>query len=262
MSTEAATTHQGGCARCAQRGGEAFSAPMRFAFQPIWDLENDCIFAHEALLRDAEGGGPAALFAALTDDNRYSFDQRCRTGAIESATLLGIDAALSINFLPNAVYEPAQCIARTLAAAQRFGLPTRSLIFEMVETEAIPDAAHLRGIVEEYHARGFRVALDDFGAGWSSMNLLLDLSPDLVKLDRHMVAGLDLDPRRRAVVAGMARICAELDITLIAEGLERLDEIRAAQDVGISLVQGHVVQRPQLERLARPRDIRAALGAG
>jgi EAL domain-containing protein (putative c-di-GMP-specific phosphodiesterase class I) len=155
------------------------------AFQPIFDLERRDVFAYEALVRGPAGESAATVLASVTDVNRYAFDQQCRVSAIDWAARLGLTAAsakLSINFLPNAVYEPRACIRATLAAAVRHGLPTDRIIFEFTEQEAL-DTSHLLNILRSYKAMGFLTAIDDFGAGHSGLNLLADFQPDIVKLD-------------------------------------------------------------------------------
>lgn len=248
-----------GCSRCAERGGRAFTQPFTMAFQPIFDIEARRIFAHEALLRGMDGESAAEIFARVTRDNRYSFDQACRTRAISRAAELGCAESISINFMPNAVYDPAHCLQKTLQAADRHDFPIENIIFEFIESEDISSTAHLRAIVDEYRKRGFRTAIDDFGAGFTGVNLLIDLQPDLIKLDRHLICGADRDPRRRAVIRGVTAICADLGIAVIAEGIETAGELRALQDLGITLMQGHLLARPQLGRLARGDDVAARL---
>lgn len=249
------------CDRCREGGRAAFSEPIAFAFQPIWDVEAGAVFAQEALLRQTDGSGPGPLFAGLIEDQLYSFDQRCRTTAIAEAAQAGLTGPLSINFYPNAVYEPNRCIQAALSAARRHGLRSCDLIFEVLETEKVADPARLRAIVDCYQDLGFRVALDDFGAGFAGLNLLLDLCPDIVKLDGAVCRDLDADPRRRAVVRGMVAICADLGVELVAEGLETPQAVRAAQDLGIRLVQGFAIARPVFRGLADAQEIAARLSA-
>lgn len=108
------------CEGC--RNGAKFAADITMAFQPILDVRNKRMFAYEALLRGAEGEGAGVILSQVTDANRYAFDQKCRVTAIELATALDLaehDAYLSINFLPNAVYEPKACIKLTLETVAR-----------------------------------------------------------------------------------------------------------------------------------------------
>ena len=110
----------------------------------------------------------------MTDENRYRFDQAARVMAIETAGSLfkDPDLRLSINFMPNAVYEPNACIQKSLAAAKRAGFPHQNLMFEFTENEKMEDPAHVQRIVDAYRKLGFWTALDDFGAGYAGLGLL------------------------------------------------------------------------------------------
>src|SRR4051812_4257890 len=125
-----------GCEGC--RDGAGFELPFTMAFQPIVDVQDRRIFAHEALVRGVGGEGAFSVLKAVEESNRYAFDQQCRVKAIELATQLDLPkdgANLSINFMPNAVYEPRACIRLTLATAMRTGFPLNRIIFEFTEDE-------------------------------------------------------------------------------------------------------------------------------
>lgn len=238
-----------GCAHCASRPGASFDEEITMAFQPIFDLATGAVFAQEALVRGKDGRGAAQIFEKVTEDNRYRFDQRCRTTAIEVASKLGLGAALSINFMPNAVYEPRNCIAHTLWTAEKHDFALERIIFEFTETELVRDACHLKNIIDTYREIGFRTAIDDFGAGFSGLNLLADVVPDLIKLDRHLVKNLHQDRVRLAIVRQTRALCDDLGVALIAEGVELAEELDALGDLGVTLVQGHYLARPQFEGL-------------
>lgn len=250
--TGPATTSAPRCASC--QAGRRFPIPLAMAFQPIVDLERDGgIFAHEALVRGPEGQGVDWVFARIGEDDLYAFDQACRVTAIEQAAglrLADTGAMLSINFMPNAVYEPENCIRNTLRAANRTGFPLRSIMFEFTEAEQVRDPGHLRRIVSTYKQMGFTVAIDDFGAGHAGLALLADFQPDVVKLDMGLVRGIGADRARRVIVGGLMRICADLGIRVIAEGVETVEEYRALRDLGVTTLQGHLFAKPSFRALA------------
>ena len=137
-----------GCQGCRDGGG--FTLPFSMAFQPIVDVVSGATFAHEALVRGPNGEGAHSILSAVDDTNRYAFDQQCRIKAIEMAAKLGLSdsgACLSINFMPNAVYEPRACIRLTLDAADRTGFPVNHIIFEFIEAEKL-DTVHLLNILK------------------------------------------------------------------------------------------------------------------
>lgn len=226
------------------------------AFQPIVDIRRRTVYAYEALVRGNEGQGAGWVLEQVNNGNRYRFDQSCRVKAIELAASLGLldrpDCKLHINFLPNAVYRPETCIRATLEAAKEAGMPTERLVFEVTEGEQVQDEAHLQGIFTEYRRQGFLTAIDDFGAGYSGLNLLANYQPDIIKLDMALTRGIGHDRVRRSIVSGVLLVCRELGIRPIAEGVETREELDALADLGIELVQGYLLGRPEFEQLPEP----------
>ena len=223
------------------------------AFQPIVDVRQRSVFAYEALVRGTDRSPAGLLLRLVTEENRYIFDQRCRVKAIELAATLGISergAKLSINFMPGAVYSPAACIRRTLEAAREHDFPLDAMIFEITENEQVTDTAHLQRISEEYARHGFTLALDDFGAGYSGLNLLSQLSGvGLVKLDGALIRGIDASPRAQEVGTSMTQLCRRLGIQVLGEAVETAGECETLLRCGIDLMQGYLFARPGFEAL-------------
>ena len=238
-------------APCGGQCAERFDLDFTMAFQPIVDVNVGAIWAHEALVRGAAGHGAGWVLGQVNDGNRYAFDQACRVKAIELAAGLPFNGArLSINFLPNAVYKPEACIRTTLAAAARTGFPTDRIIFEVTEGERVINQDHLTSIFVEYRRQGFMTAIDDFGAGYSGLNLLAQFQPDIIKLDMELTRNIDQDPVRRGIVKGVLSICADLGIIPLAEGVETIGEARALRDLGIALMQGYLFAKPAFQTVA------------
>ncbi len=242
-----------GCALC--RDAPALGFDFSYAFQPIVDIRARAIFAHEALVRGPDGESAHSVLSQVGAEHQYAFDQACREKAIRTAASLQMGSLLSINFLPNAIYRPEVCIRSTLDAARRYGFPIERIIFETVEGEKIDDGKWLAEILTEYKRIGFKTAIDDFGAGFAGLNLLADFQPDIVKLDMALVRGIHQSPSRRAIVAGVAAMCSQLSIDVIAEGIETADEARCLSDLGIHLMQGYWFARPKFEAAASDSDI-------
>ena len=244
------TPGQFACGACKDGVGPPF--PFTMAFQPIVDVEAGKVFAYEALVRGPGGEGAGSILDQVTMENRYAFDQHCRVKAITLASHLHLTetgAMLSINFMPGAVYSPAACIQLTLKTAQQCGFPLQQLIFEITEAEEVNDRGHLRNIVNEYRRHGFKMALDDFGAGYSGLNLLADLPTDIIKLDMELTRKLDERPNAFAIVRQMVELSRVLGIAVIAEGIETLEEYAALRSCGIHLMQGYLLAKPELEAL-------------
>ncbi|MHA6572689.1 S6 modification regulatory phosphodiesterase RimA [Pseudomonas yamanorum] len=242
------TSPKQGCAGCQQ--SEPLGFEFAFAYQPIVDLRDQSIFAHEALVRGVNGEGALSVLDQVNHSNRYRFDQRCRTQAIATASTLGMQTYLSINFMPNAVYRPELCIRSTLEAAREHNFPLDRLIFETLESEHVDNYRHLTNILREYREFGFKTAIDDFGAGYSGLNLLADFQPDLIKLDMALIRDVDRDRVRQVIVRGIVTICEQLGVTVIAEGIESAGERDFLADCGIFLMQGYWFAKPAFKALA------------
>lgn len=245
------------------------SLPFTFkmAFQPIVDLNARRVWGYEALVRGADGGSAYSVLSQVSEEMRYRFDQAARVMAIETAGRLfpSRDLRLSINFMPNAVYEPSACIQKSLAAARRVDFPHRNLMFEFTENERITDTAHVQKIVDAYRKFGFLTALDDFGAGFAGLGLLSRLQPDLIKIDMELLRDIHLSNAKQAIVAGIVGIARALDIQVLGEGVESDEELTVLRAAGISLFQGYhfakpaLMSLPDVPLLSMPVEIRAAV---
>ncbi|MBJ3783889.1 EAL domain-containing protein [Devosia sediminis] len=241
------------CQGC--RNGEDFPVPFTMAFHPIIDMSAGAVWGYEALVRGIAGQGAGSVLSAVTEANRYVFDQACRVKAIELAGQHlppSSTSRLSINFMPNAVYEPRACIRATLAAAARVQFNPNRLMFEFTENERMVDAGHVANIVAEYKRMGFMTALDDFGAGYAGLGLLAKFQPDLIKIDMELLRGVDSSPARQAIVAAIVGMARQMGILVLAEGVETEAEMVTLRAAGISLFQGYFFAQPQLETFETP----------
>jgi EAL domain-containing protein (putative c-di-GMP-specific phosphodiesterase class I) len=239
-----------GCQGC--RDGELLPFEFTMAFHPIVDLGRGTVWGYEALVRGTQGQGAGHVLGQVTEANRYKFDQACRVKAIELAGRLfpaDDDTRLSINFMPNAVYEPSACIRATLTAANRVGFRPERIMFEFTENEQVSDPKHVERIIAEYKRLGFVTGIDDFGAGHAGLGLLANFQPDVIKLDMDLIRGIDGSRARQAIVAGVVGIARALDITVLAEGVETEAELVTLQAAGINLVQGYLFAKPAIEAL-------------
>jgi EAL domain-containing protein (putative c-di-GMP-specific phosphodiesterase class I) len=255
------------CARVAGHCGRCdVELPFDFtmAFQPIVDLATAQVTTYEALVRGPGGESAWSVLSQVTDDLLYRFDQACRVRAIEMASALDMQERLSINFLPNAVYEPEACIQATLEVSRRVGWPAERLVFEFTETERVRDQGHLKRIIDSYRSMGFTTALDDFGNGYANLDLLTELEPDKLKIDRELVKGCDRDRRRQALLRAVRGLASELELEVIAEGVETPEEAMWLARAGITRQQGFFFARPVVASLGgdlgpRLRALRAAI---
>ena len=250
IGMEASVNTKVGCQGC--RSSEPLPFDFTMAFHPIVDLGRGIVWGYEALVRGTQGQPAGQILSQVDESRQYKFDQACRVKAIELAGRLfprTDETRLSINFMPNAVYEPAACIRTSLETARRVGFDTRRIMFEFTENERMVDTKHVARIIAEYKRLGFITAIDDFGAGHAGLNLLANLQTDLIKIDMEIIRGVTDSAARRAIIAGILVMARALDITIIAEGIETEAELATLRDAGINLFQGFLFAKPALEDL-------------
>jgi EAL domain-containing protein (putative c-di-GMP-specific phosphodiesterase class I) len=229
---------------------------MTMAFQPIVDLSRGEIFAYEALVRRPPHGGnfddhAGEILGRVPPDLLGEFDERCRDLAISSATRLGLQGFLALNFIPEVLADPGASLRRSLECAAARRLLAHRLIFEVSAATRI-DSRKLRAVLAEYRAEGVITAIDDFGAAHGGLHLLADCQPDLVKIDMQLIRGIHRDRARRAIVRAIATLCADLGISLVAEGVEEVDEAYELRELDVRLFQGYLFGRPAIDMLPQP----------
>lgn len=220
-------------------------------FQPIVGAQTGEVFAYEALIRarrpltgDVIGAG-AIIDAAASLKLEHVLDQRARQSAIRNAAALNLpDMRLFINFMPNTIYDPEVCLRTTMETAEECGADLSRLVFEVVETENIPDMKRLKHILDYYRSRGVGTAVDDMGAGFSSLEYLTTLRPDYVKLDRALVVRAEHDPAARQDLDIIIAQAQQLEIHVIAEGIETEGQRLMCREAGVDFMQGFLFARP------------------
>ncbi len=235
------------CPTCEEEGALDFDFTM--AFQPIINCQTKEMFGYEALVRGLNNESAYSIISKVNNENRYRFDQLCRVKAIALAAKLKLESMLSINFLPNAIYQPERCIRTTLEAAKKYAFPTEKIMFEFTEVEKIEDSAHVKRVVEYYNALGFKTAIDDFGAGYAGLGLLADFQTNIVKIDMALIRHIDQDKARQAIVRHSINMLLELGIQPLAEGIETVQEKDWLQAAGVQLMQGYYFAKPGFEML-------------
>ncbi|MGE0313495.1 MAG: EAL domain-containing protein [Lautropia sp.] len=240
-----------------------------YAFQPIVDLDARCVVSYEALVRGPSGEPAARVFDAVPADRLHAFDQHSRGVAVALASRLGLDCQLNLNLLPQSLYRSPGAIVATLDAARCAGLALERIVIEISEAEMISDVPGFCARLDEYRGLGLKFAIDDFGAGYSGLNLLAAFQPDQVKIDMNLVRGIDGHGPRQAIVRAIAQACLDLGIDVVAEGVETLRELDWFRDQDVQFFQGYLFAKPAFGTLppahfpstpASPADARAAGG--
>ena len=218
-------------------------------FQPIVYAETGCIFAQEALLRgiaiDGKLIAPGRFFSLAAEaDVLAQLDRLARYSAIREAKRHQIQDKIFINFTPTSIYDPASCLRSTLKLIDEVGISHEQIVFEVVESAQVEDSTHLDSILKVYREAGFGVALDDFGAGFSNLNLLHQLRPDLIKLDMDLIRNVHADPYKALLTEKILEVAARLNIKTVAEGIETEQELNWVKEHGATFAQGYLIAKP------------------
>lgn len=219
-------------------------------FQPIVSADDaGDVFAYECLLRGLSADGtvisPLRMFdAARSAGMLFYLDRTARLLAIEEISHLGLDTLAFINFNPASIYDPTSCLRSTLRAVRYSNISPESIVFEVTESDGVRDMKHLENILNHYRAAGFRVALDDLGSGYGSLNLLTRVRPDFVKLDMELVRDVDSDPYKAMVATRLLEMADDLGVKVVAEGVENARQHKWLIANGAHYLQGYYLAHP------------------
>ncbi|VXB65589.1 Diguanylate phosphodiesterase [Pseudomonas sp. 8AS] len=229
-------------------------------FQPIIALADRRILGYEALTRGPSNSplhSPIALFSVARNCGRLSeLELASRRSACRRFRDLQLDGKLFLNVSPESLLEPTHQPGRTLKLLQEFGITPDRVVIELTEQAPIDDFALLDTALHHYRAMGFSIALDDLGAGYSSLRLWSELRPDYVKIDRHFIDGIHQDAVKREFVGSILKMAKASRAQVIAEGIELAEELAVLSEMGVDLLQGYLLGRPQEQP---PRDARKLL---
>jgi len=218
-------------------------------FQPIVSLSERRILGYEALSRGPSNSAlhaPLNLFAVARHSGRLSeLELLCRRQACLAFSQQKLAGKLFLNVSPDSLLAPRHQPGRTLQLLQSLGIPPSQVVIELTEQSPTEDFALLDTALHHYRAMGFSIALDDLGAGYSSLRLWSELRPDYVKIDRHFIDGIHQDAVKREFVDSMLNMAKASRAQVIAEGIERIEELEVLAEMGVDLVQGYLLSRPQ-----------------
>ena len=220
-----------------------------FAFQPIVDARNREIISFEALVRGPHGEPSATVFAQVPICDFPRFDEVLRREAIYLASRLKIPNLLSLHLSTPGLYEIDLNITATFQASINSGIPVENIIFEVLETDNLTDQRNLVKYLQLIQDLGFKTAIDDFGAWYSGLKLLVKYQPNYIKLDRQLIGDIHHNSVKQSVFSGIAEICKRLSIEIVAEGVEKAGEYYWLREAGVSIFQGYYFARPAFEAL-------------
>jgi EAL domain-containing protein (putative c-di-GMP-specific phosphodiesterase class I) len=218
-------------------------AKLYMAFQPIVHCKTRSVLAYEALVRSEEPAlaNPVGLLDAAERLGRsHELGRRIRAAVAEAASDAPPDALLFVNL------NAAELNDNELLSAQApLSRISARVVLEVTERSALDRVDGLMTRRRKLRDLGFRVAIDDLGAGYAGLSSFSQLDPEFVKLDRSLVQNLHEDPRRLKIVQGMAELCRQLGMHVICEGVETRHERDALTEAGLELLQGYLFARPE-----------------
>ena len=222
---------------------------LRTLFQPIYRIDNRERMGFEALSRGPAGTvfeSPIHLFDAAADaDLVFELDRACRQRALRAAKNLPAGAKLFINILPSSMYDPDFNGPGLLDMLERLELSPDRVVLEITEKYAIENYAIFGEAVRSFTEMGISIAVDDIGAGHSGLEKIANLNPKFLKFDMELVRDIDASYVRQEMVKALKSFADKMGSTIIAEGIERQEELDTLLALGVDHGQGFLLGRPE-----------------
>ena len=225
-------------------------------FQPIVQASRGKIFAYEALCRTLDRNPFDSIEELFFQAGRCGMvlplDMHCRENAMRLASAQGLaekNGLLFLNICPTSLLHPDHSAGSTGLLASRYDLQRQNIVLEITENEAVSNYNLFRKAIDHYRSKGFRIAIDDFGAGYGGLKMLSVLEPDFVKIDRHFFKDSPKSSINFNLIDAIATACHRIGIEVIAEGIEQESDLKVCQEVGIDLAQGYLIARPAADLL-------------
>ena len=217
-------------------------------FQPIVGVADGRVFGYESLMRGIDADGvvdpPPILSVAGESGLMCQIDEAARWIAIREAARHEIRSKIFINFAPTAADDPVECLRKTVSLLAECGIDHDQVVFEIVESDRITDLPRLQWLLSQYRDHRFKVALDDVGAGYSTLTMLQGVRPDYSKLDADLIRNVHTDAYKAVLLSKLLEASRELGVKTIAEGVESVGEYEWLCAHGADYVQGFYVARP------------------
>ncbi|MCS7164622.1 MAG: EAL domain-containing protein [Thermodesulfovibrio sp.] len=228
---------------------------LKVHFQPIFSAKTGTIFGYEALTRHKSIKNIKNLFLeARKNGSIFILDMICRRNAIKEASRQNIDSYLFINICPETLSYPNHEVGITDRFAEEFGFPKNRIVLEITEQSAIENYEIFIKSVSYYKNRGYKIAIDDFGAGFGGPKLLSLLEPDIVKIDKYFIHAIEENNFSKYFIDFTVQVCHKLNIMVVAEGIETPTQLSEVINMGADLLQGFYLGKPE-EKINKNRNV-------
>ena len=213
------------------------------ALQPVIDLTSGRLAGTEALARFRDGRPPDLWLAEATETGQgLMLDRLAFMAAVKLLPRLPSSCYLSVNATPELILHGQ--LAESLS---KMRVPLHRLVIEVTEHAKVRSYSELLTCLAPLRERGVRLAIDDTGAGYASFNHVLQLRPDVIKIDRSLIANITDDAARRSLVTALVLLALDLGASVTAEGVETTSELRTLATLGVDCAQGYLLARPSLD---------------
>jgi len=217
-------------------------------FQPIIDFRLRAILGYEALIRGPEGSSlqrPDQLFAAAARCGlSLDLEHACREASLRAFAAQRLAGRLFLNVTPGCLLDPRLINGHTRELLSELGIAPNRIVLELTENQQITDMPGIHEALLHYRGRGFQIAIDDLGEGFANLRMWSELRPEFVKIDKHFVSGIADDRIKFHFVRAMQDLAEICNASLVAEGIENLEDFVCLRDMGIACGQGFFIARP------------------
>ncbi len=230
-------------------------------YQPILDLKNRRVIGYEALNRGPKGEfeNPDYLFRLAYENNAvWALDRLCRIQAFRGIKNLKDSENIFINVEPGTFEDPQFFTRETLSEMEKAGVKPQQVVLELTERKAIEDFENFKIILKTFKESGFKVAIDDLGAGYSGLQMLSELLPDyidFIKLDMSLIRDIDQHDFKQQIISFMLKLTKDISTNIIVEGIETMDELRTVNQLGIQFAQGFLFASPSKTFASIPESL-------
>lgn len=243
------------------------------AFQPIWDTGTQKPFAFEALLRGPKGTAlaePGRLFneaGYLSFNLLFRLDMVCIGSAVRTGRILPRECMIAINIHGYTLEQLTSNSDAFAGLLEELEISPERIVLEITENTEVSDVRDIRRNLLAFRRLGMKVALDDTGVRHTSFEHIFWLEPDYIKVDRTLIEDIDSHERKQGLMSGMCLMSKEIGASIIAEGVESLEELRTITDIGVPYAQGYLLGRPLpaetwLDNLKKSEGVRNAVQGG
>lgn len=221
---------------------------IRTVYQPIVSLDEGTIFGYEALsrieLKECDFNIEELFNIAREERKLWELEKLCRTKALKNAINKPGKAKLFINVDPNIIHDSKLKSGFTKEKLHEFGLDVEDIIFEVTEKSAINTMKVFKASIEHYQSQNFKIAVDDFGSGYSGLSQICNFSPNFIKIDMELVRNINEDFVKKSIVGAIVQFCKDAEIKVIAEGIETREELKTLMSIGVAYGQGYFFAKP------------------